>query len=60
MALLEVGTPDPLAPLVTVVHGKHTQVSKATLASGPLATWEETVTAFGAMDTAPDTTKTHT
>lgn len=60
MALLEVGTPDPLAPLFMVVHGQHTKVSKATLASGPLATWEETVAAIGAMDTAPDTTKTHT
>lgn len=57
MVLLEVGTPAAMAPLVTV-YGQATQIPMAT--PGPLATWEEAVTAHGAQDSAPDTSKDHT
>lgn len=54
---LEVGTPAAMAPLLPV-HGQATKLPMAT--PGPLATWEEAVTAYGAQDSAPDTTKEHT
>lgn len=50
LALLEVGTPAAMAALFTV--------PLASLASGPLATWEEAVTDTGAMDTEHGATYT--
>lgn len=53
--LLELGTPQlaALAPLPTTVP-------MATLAPGSLVALEEVMTAHGALDSAPDTTKAHT
>lgn len=55
LELLEVGTSAAMAALFTV--------TMASLASGPLAAWEEAVTEYGAVDTehgATVTAKHHT
>lgn len=56
MALLEAGTPAALAALLTT-YGHTTKAHMATLAPGPLATWEEAVTDHGATDMDKDHTQ---